>query len=346
MHPLRSAGPMRTLRASQNISTNQISAFLAAAESKSFTKAALFLGVTQPTLSRLIGDMERALNARLFERTAHGVSLSATGEAFFLKGSELLAAHGRARHAIPSWRASTQGRIRLAADENTMAVVLPILMRELAEVFGTPKIDFTEASSAEVRRTVLAGEAAFGVCADNHSHPDFRCTLALQSQLGILVSPQAELPEVIDSLSSLSALPMLRFSEESNVTQLLRRHGVEFEAYFSSPLSVSAFNVSLELVHRAEFAVITSGIGASHWAAHDLHFIPLPGLLPVEQVYVISLQARACDPETERLREMLLSSLQHANWNEHVRRAGEAGPAREARFDVQAEHEVLARGEG
>lgn len=55
--------------------------FLAVAETGSLSGAARSLGVSQPTVGRQIQGLEEKLNARLFERAAHGYVLTATGRA-------------------------------------------------------------------------------------------------------------------------------------------------------------------------------------------------------------------------------------------------------------------------
>ena len=57
----------------------QARAFLAAAETGSFSAAARQLGLTQPTLGRQVAALEEALGVLLFERTARGIVLTQTG---------------------------------------------------------------------------------------------------------------------------------------------------------------------------------------------------------------------------------------------------------------------------
>lgn len=54
--------------------------FLATSESGSFSKAASHLGVTQPTISRRIENLENRLGVRLFDRLPNGVVLTSEGQ--------------------------------------------------------------------------------------------------------------------------------------------------------------------------------------------------------------------------------------------------------------------------
>src|SRR5262245_42757198 len=58
---------------------HQLEAFHAVAESKSFSRAATRLHVTQPALSQRVQQLEAELRKRLFVRTARGAELTEAG---------------------------------------------------------------------------------------------------------------------------------------------------------------------------------------------------------------------------------------------------------------------------
>ena len=51
----------------------------------SFSKAAVDLGVTQPTATKLVAQLEKRLGARLLHRTTHGVTPTEIGSLFYEK---------------------------------------------------------------------------------------------------------------------------------------------------------------------------------------------------------------------------------------------------------------------
>ena len=56
--------------------------FIASAREGSFSAAARRLGVSVPAVAKLVNALERHLGVALFERSAHGLALTATGEAY------------------------------------------------------------------------------------------------------------------------------------------------------------------------------------------------------------------------------------------------------------------------
>ena len=75
--------------------------FAAVAEQLSFTRAAELLHMTQQTVSRTVGELERELGVTLLERTTREVHLTPAGEALLADGAEAVrvadAAFARAR---------------------------------------------------------------------------------------------------------------------------------------------------------------------------------------------------------------------------------------------------------
>ncbi len=59
---------------------NELFAFVQVAEAGGFSKAASRLGVTPSALSQNIGNLERQLGLRLFNRTTRSISLTEAGE--------------------------------------------------------------------------------------------------------------------------------------------------------------------------------------------------------------------------------------------------------------------------
>ena len=74
--------------------------FVAAAEAHSLSGAARQLNVSVPAVAKLITGLERRLGARLFERTAQGLALTANGESYLEACRPLLAELAEADEVI------------------------------------------------------------------------------------------------------------------------------------------------------------------------------------------------------------------------------------------------------
>lgn len=103
---------------------NDVRTFLAVAESGSLNAAARSLGMTQPTVSRRMEDLEYRLGARLFSRSSRGVALTDAGESVRDLASSMARLGGIIVREVAGRDRSESGRVRLAAPDGMASFVL------------------------------------------------------------------------------------------------------------------------------------------------------------------------------------------------------------------------------
>jgi DNA-binding transcriptional LysR family regulator len=91
----------------------ELAVFVRAAESGSFSQAGRDLGLSQPSVSRIIGELEARLGARLLLRSTRQIALTDAGALFLDRARELLADLEDAEDAARGID-SLRGTIRLA----------------------------------------------------------------------------------------------------------------------------------------------------------------------------------------------------------------------------------------
>lgn len=91
----------------------ELTVFVRAAESGSFSRAARELGLSQPSVSRIIGELEQRLGVTLLLRTTRRIALTDAGALFLDRARELLAGMEDAEDAARGVD-SLRGTIRLA----------------------------------------------------------------------------------------------------------------------------------------------------------------------------------------------------------------------------------------
>ena len=69
----------------------ELAVFVRAAESGSFSKAARELGLSQPSVSRIIGELESRLGVKLLLRTTRSITVTDAGALFLTRAREVLA---------------------------------------------------------------------------------------------------------------------------------------------------------------------------------------------------------------------------------------------------------------
>jgi DNA-binding transcriptional LysR family regulator len=99
--------------------------FLRVVERGSFSRAAGELGISQPTASRRIDDLERALGARLLVRRSRGVVPTPTGERVLAEARRMSLSAIAATRMATGEPGPTVRRVRIAATEGLGALWLP-----------------------------------------------------------------------------------------------------------------------------------------------------------------------------------------------------------------------------
>lgn len=111
----------------------QIRRFVTVADLGSFNRAAQMLSVSQPSLTRSIQMLEAELDARLFERGAHGAQLTAMGEELLPRARVILIERDRAMAALAALRGGGGAeRIAIGTDAAFAAQRLPDALARMA----------------------------------------------------------------------------------------------------------------------------------------------------------------------------------------------------------------------
>lgn len=116
---------------------SELSAFLAVADHGGFSSAARTLRTSTPTVSRLIGALERRLQIKLFDRTSRRCMLTDQGNRFAVQARSILEEYDRAISLASDEATQPAGRIRLTAPfAFGREHVAPLILRLLDEFPG------------------------------------------------------------------------------------------------------------------------------------------------------------------------------------------------------------------
>ncbi|HEY3799167.1 MAG TPA: LysR substrate-binding domain-containing protein [Caulobacteraceae bacterium] len=119
----------------------ELSAFVAVAEHRSFTKAAAQVGIAPPTMSQTIRSLEDGLGVRLFNRTTRSVALTEAGDRLLAEVQPILEGIDHAVESVNSFRDKPIGTLRLAIERSASQIMMargfaPLIQPFLAEYPG------------------------------------------------------------------------------------------------------------------------------------------------------------------------------------------------------------------
>lgn len=103
----------------------QVLLLVALDEHRSMHRAASHVAMTQPAATRMLGELERALNVQLFERGPHGVVPNAYGESLIRHSRMMLSALDHARDEINAISMGATGRTYVGALQVATPTLVP-----------------------------------------------------------------------------------------------------------------------------------------------------------------------------------------------------------------------------
>jgi DNA-binding transcriptional LysR family regulator len=138
----------------------EMNAFVAIVEQRSFTKAAVQLGVSPSTLSESLRKLEERLAVRLIERTTRSVAPTEAGERLLTRLRPVLEDYEAAFESINDFRDKPRGQLRVTIAAPAAALIMaPVVARFLAQY---PEIRL-ELSVDDALTDIVAGRFDAGI---------------------------------------------------------------------------------------------------------------------------------------------------------------------------------------
>lgn len=159
--------------------------FVRAAELGSFSKAAVTTGLAQPTVSRVIGDLEAEWDGPLFYRTGRGVTLSELGEEALTKARFLLREADQAAEDLKAFSRLPSGIVSIGLPTSIVEPAIPRLVNELRAELPGIRLQVYEGFSDQIERWLAEGTIDIGAYSKYREGPLSRNSLLLESQLVI-----------------------------------------------------------------------------------------------------------------------------------------------------------------
>ncbi|MDR6821008.1 DNA-binding transcriptional LysR family regulator [Neorhizobium sp. 2083] len=144
----------------------QVEAFRAVILSGSTSRAAELMGVTQPNVSRLVGELEEAVGFALFDRVKGRLIPTPEGQAFYRDVDQSFRGLDKLRSSAARIRDFGSGHIRVASLAAAGTTIVPRAVRKFRESFPSAVVTLSIMTSASVRNHIVDGEYDLGLAAD------------------------------------------------------------------------------------------------------------------------------------------------------------------------------------
>ena len=232
----------------------QLETFMAVAEEKSFSRAAVKLHRTQPAISQVIRKLETEMDEVLFDRAARDATLTAAGELLREYAERLLNLRGEATTALSELRSLHRGRLNIAANEYTCLYLLPVI-----DVFRrlSPQIHVTvhRSLASRMAEELLQHSVELGIVSYRPDDPQIRSIVVYRDDLVFVMHPGHPLAH--SKQVSIRELGAENFVAH-NVPSPLRQKVVQAFQRHKTPLNMAVELPSLEAIKR--FVAMGNGV--------------------------------------------------------------------------------------
>lgn len=167
---------------------NQLEAFIAVAQAKSFSAAAKVLNCTQPAVSQTVRRLEEELGESLFDRSSRDGTLTQAGTLLLDYAHKLLNLRGEARASLVELRQAQRGALNIAANEFTSLYLVRVL-DDFRRFFPAIRIAVQRSLASRVQQLILDHTVELGMLSFRPENPKLRSVVVYRDELAFVVHP-------------------------------------------------------------------------------------------------------------------------------------------------------------
>ena len=288
-----------------------IRAFLAVAHHGTFTRAASQLGMSQPTLTVQIRQLETALGVRLFDRNNRRVRLTAAGRDLVAPFERLILDVDAIAMRTQDVAAHRRGLVTVAALPSIAASLLPRAMAALADAHKGIVVRVRDMTAAGIIEAVKGGEADVGLGSVMRPDPELRVRPLFTDRLCAYVPtghPLARRRQV--SLRALTRWPLVLTSRDSSVRQLIDRSVEQHHLPTQVVQEVTYMSTAIGMVNAGLGVGILPESALIPDALHGPRTVAIHSPVLRRQLVILTPTSRTASPATEKLIEAVLAAVE------------------------------------
>lgn len=166
-----------------------LQAFIAVADTGSFSQAAARLHLTQPAISKRVAALETNLDVRLFDRIGRSVQLTEAGRTLLPRARRILLELEDSRRALSRLGTQVSGPLRIGTSHHIGLHRLPPLLRDYCRRYPLVELDIAFLASESACEAVEHGELELAVITlPNAPPPALRSQMLWRDPLAVVVA--------------------------------------------------------------------------------------------------------------------------------------------------------------
>lgn len=282
-----------------------IRAFLMVAETRSFSRAAEKLFITQPAISKRISTLEYSLDCQLFDRLGKNIQLTQAGEALIPSYQRILAEIEESKRIISTLRTQVSGHLKFGTSHHIGLHRLPPILKQYTNQYPQVELDIRFMDSEQAAALILKGDIELALI----TLPD-----DIENQLSTI-------PIWTDTMYCMVAKDHVLAKQKDVTIKQLSEHGVLLQAQSTHTRDIIdqalKLNTNIKVIMESNYletikAMIQNGLG---WGVlpgsmidDSLHCLKIKGVKMERHLGVLRHASRTLSSSANALLESLKDS--------------------------------------
>ena len=295
--------------------------FLAIAETRSFTRAAERLHVTQPTLSHQIKQLEQQIGTVLFERGAKEIELTPAGQLFRPYCERILKEIDAGVLAISELEGLMRGALHVGVFHSFSHSVLPPILAEFALRYPGVRVTAQLVPRLELERHLIDGRIDFAVSYMSDTNEQIVAERMFDEELVLIVgSMHSHAGRKSMPMRELATLPLVLLTPEFGARQFVDDYLAANGLSAHVVLDMNAVEPILATIRNSRLAsVLAPGVIVD---PAGLHVVRLTDPVPKRSVGILWRRNGHRSAAALRMAEMIRAAHDGTpSGDQHLRRA-------------------------
>lgn len=233
----------------------ELRTFRAVADLGSLSRAAGYLHVAQPALSRHIKQLEAEVHKTLFTRDGRGMRMTPAGEYLFERTTGLIAGLEHLRDDVRSFEAPPEGVVMLGLVPTVSALLAPDVVTRVRDEFPGISLRLSDAYSGHLADWMNRGDVDLAVMYGNLLGADYSREVLVEERLCAIGTPDV-LPHdgavagasAADlRLVDLLELPLILPSESHPLRGIIEKAALRRDRELSITVEADSYRLLLQL---------------------------------------------------------------------------------------------------
>ena len=262
-------------------------------QSKSFSKAAEQLFMTQPAVSQSIAKLEQELNTPLFYRTPKGITLTNEGQVLHEYVTQSLAFMEAGEQKLQEFQSLSTGILRIGVGDTISRFFLLPYLEAFHTKYPGIRLKVMNGTSIEIMKLVKNGEADLAIC-----------NLPIQDDV-LQVYPCKEVHDIFvcgqkyKNLSTqtigwetLLKLPLIFLEKKSNSRKYVENYLGDLGYTFQPEFELGSHDLLLQFAKiNLGIACVTKEFALEELQTGELFEMHIEGAIPKRSIGIVTLKS-------------------------------------------------------